>query len=579
MSLPQFNVQGSLFESLGAIAPELFGDNDRYKRFAQKVWPVLASCRQELLECYDSENGRPGVEPVVLLGVLIFQFLERVPDRQAVELVKYHLGWKLALNLKLSEGGFHPTTLVYFRQRLIEHAKADVAMRGVLAALQKEGLLPKRAKQRLDSTHVLSAVADLSTLECVRETLRLALEELAKKLRQSERPDFWGLFWERYVESKLDYKSGAEVLKSKHRQAGEDCLCLLQWLEPMAPELRYGQQVELLREVFAQQYQHKAGQVKPVKEHATGVVCNPHDPDAQWSAKGKGKQKKTWVGYKVQVAESLPEEDAASQKRFITSIVTQKASESDDPGVDQTFCDQALSGLDRPTEFFVDGAYVSAARLDQAKEEGWELVGPAQPSAKRAGLSAEYRIEAFDINIAKRSARCPSGYGSTQCSRLVQAKDQKVTFRFEWSYHCRSCPLRPECVPAGQAHRTIVVGQHHELLQQRRREQQTQAFKERMRQRNAIEGTISELTRAHGLRRSRYRGFAKVELQNLFIATACNVKRWLQVPPRPKSAPNHLFLVAKNLLLGLRRFSLTTSSHLQLIFPVFSSFRPQASFI
>jgi hypothetical protein len=35
----------------------------------------------------------------------------------------------------------------------------------------------------------------------------------------------------------------------------------------------------------------------------------------------------------------------------------------------------------------------------------------------------------------------------------------------------------------------------------------------------AIEGTISELARGHGLRRSRYRGFAKVELQNLFIAT------------------------------------------------------------
>ena len=305
MSLPQFDVQGSLFESLGAIAPDLFADNDRYKLFAQKVWPVLAGCREQLLECYDSENGRPGVEPVVLLGVLIFQFLERVPDRQAVELVKYHLGWKLALNLKLSQGGFHPTTLVYFRQRLIEHAKADVAMRGVLAALQKEGLLPKRSKQRLDSTHVLSAVADLSSLECVRETLRLALEEIARRLKDSERPDFWELFWERYVESKLDYKSGVEVLKAKHRQAGEDCLRLLQWLEPMAAELRYGQQVELLREVFAQQYQQKAGQVKPVKEHATGVVRNPHDPDAQWSAKGKGKQKQTWVGYKTQVAESL----------------------------------------------------------------------------------------------------------------------------------------------------------------------------------------------------------------------------------------------------------------------------------
>jgi transposase len=238
MSLPQFDVQGSLFESLGAIAPELFSDSDKYKRFAQKVWPVLAQSREQLTECYQADNGRPGVEPVVLLGVMIFQFLERVPDRQAVELVKYHLGWKLALNLKLSEGGFHPTTLVYFRQRLIEHGKADVAMRAVLEALQKEGLVPKRSKQRLDSTHVLSAVKDLSALECVRESMRLALEELGTRLAASERPDFWELFWERYVQSKLDYRAGQEVLKNKHYQAGQDCRRLLQWLEPMASELR-----------------------------------------------------------------------------------------------------------------------------------------------------------------------------------------------------------------------------------------------------------------------------------------------------------------------------------------------------
>jgi hypothetical protein len=72
MSLPQFDVQGSLFESLGAIAPELFAEGDRYKLFAKKIWPVLASCREQLMECYDAESGRPGVEPTVLLGVLIF---------------------------------------------------------------------------------------------------------------------------------------------------------------------------------------------------------------------------------------------------------------------------------------------------------------------------------------------------------------------------------------------------------------------------------------------------------------------------------------------------------------------------
>jgi hypothetical protein len=69
-----------------------------------------------------------------------------------------------------------------------------------------------------------------------------------------------------------------------------------------------------------------------------------------------------------------------------------------------------------------------------------------------------------------------------------------------------------------------------------------------MHQRNAIEGTISELTRAHGLRRSRYRGFAKVELQNLFIATACNVKRWLQSLTQLPGPSKSQWLRATNLL-------------------------------
>jgi transposase len=207
MSLPQFDVQGSLFESLGSIAPARFGDQDKYQLFAKKVWPVLARCREQLAEGYTTDNGRPGVEPVVWLGVLIFQCLERVPDRQAAERIKYRLGWKLALNLKLGDPGFHPTTLVYFRQRLLEHAKSDLAFRAVLEALQAEGLLPKRGKQRLDSTHVLAAVAALSALGCVRETLRLALEELGQALPEKARPGFWPVRWERYVENKLDYRS------------------------------------------------------------------------------------------------------------------------------------------------------------------------------------------------------------------------------------------------------------------------------------------------------------------------------------------------------------------------------------
>jgi hypothetical protein len=73
-----------------------------------------------------------------------------------------------------------------------------------------------------------------------------------------------------------------------------------------------------------------------------------------------------------------------------------------------------------------------------------------------------------------------------------------------------------------------LVGEHHTALQARRQQQQTEAFQQRMKQRNGIEGTQSELVRGHGMRRARSRGLAKVKLQNYFIGAACNVKRWIR---------------------------------------------------
>ena len=59
----------------------------------------------------------------------------------------------------------------------------------------------------------------MSALECVRETLAVALDELEEKLTQGQRPEFWEQLWERYVESKLDYKSAEETLQSKRPRA------------------------------------------------------------------------------------------------------------------------------------------------------------------------------------------------------------------------------------------------------------------------------------------------------------------------------------------------------------------------
>ena len=69
---------------------------------------------------------------------------------------------------------------------------------------------------------------------------------------------------------------------------------------------------------------------------------------------------------------------------------------------------------------------------------------------------------------------------------------------------------------------------------------QTDAFNLEMHSRNGIEGTQSELIRAHGMRHARYRGKAKVRLQNYLIGTACNIRRLFRRLAWERAAPRHV---------------------------------------
>ncbi|RPJ51520.1 MAG: hypothetical protein EHM23_34010, partial [Acidobacteria bacterium] len=63
--------------------------------------------------------------------------------------------------------------------------------------------------------------------------------------------------------------------------------------------------------------------------------------------------------------------------------------------------------------------------------------------------------------------------------------------------------------------REVVVSPNHDHLQKRRREMGTEAFQREARNRNAIEGTISELVRGYGLRKTRYRGWPRPDWQTI----------------------------------------------------------------
>lgn len=521
MSLPDFSSQMDLF---GLQRQLVFEESDRYRLFFEKIYPILAKARERLAACYCLENGRPGVEPVVLLGVSLLQFMERMPDRQAVEQFRYHVGWKYALNQELNSDVFDASVLVRFRDRLLEHEEGRLVFEVVREALEEAGLMAKRGRQRMDSTHVLGLVKRMSALDCVRESLRCGLEELSHSVE--ERPEFWNLLWERYVESRLDYRASEGSLREKMGQAGKDIWALLNWLDKRKGLIGEGPKCLILRRVFQEQFRVKENEVV-AERTGSGQIQNPHDPEAQYRTKQQGKP--GWVGYMMQVAETVTEKPVTPGEptaNFITSIVTQTALGSDEAGMAETMEEQGQMGMEKPGELYVDGAYISGKELATAAAENRELIGPAV--AARAGKEAEFRVSDFTVDIHGREALCPAGQISTQCSRIEDRWNGIVEYRFEWFGRCQACPERTKCLSAGQTHRTIRVGPHHMHLQARRREMNTDTFQEKMKRRAAIEGTQSELVRGHGARRARYRGLSKVRLQNYFIGAACNVKRWLR---------------------------------------------------
>jgi hypothetical protein len=105
MSLPTFSTQQSLF-GVGSLADNLFPATNRYRLFAEKIWPLLVQARPTLETMYCADNGRPAAEPVVMAGISLLQFLERVPDRVAMELLTMHLGWKRALHRDLDAAAY-----------------------------------------------------------------------------------------------------------------------------------------------------------------------------------------------------------------------------------------------------------------------------------------------------------------------------------------------------------------------------------------------------------------------------------------------------------------------------------------
>jgi transposase len=208
------------------------------------------------------------------------------------------------------------------------------------------------------------------------------------------------------------------------------------------------------------------------------------------------------------------------QVNFLTDIETDDANDDDSEAIDgihRRLADRDLS----PTDHYVDQGYVSGANIAHSTQRGLDLKGPIvkDSSVKPAG----FKQADFVLDFEGQVAICPNGQTSVSWLPRPQP-DGRVGAHVLFRQKCDGCPYRVVCAP-GKSGRSLEISPYHQEITARREEAQTEAFKEDMKHRPAVEGTLSEMVRKHGLRRARYRGKDKVRLQHLFTGAAVNLKR------------------------------------------------------
>jgi transposase len=501
--------------------------------------------------------GRPGTPPGLLMTVCVLQYMEDLSDRAAADAVRSRLDWKYCLGLELEDTGFDFSVLSEFRDRLEADDRADGVFAAMVGRAQVQGLVRKGGRVRTDATHVLAAVRWLNRIELVGESVRAALEQLAAQAPSWLGPRIeagWDLRYGRKIESgRLPAGEAAQARWAE--QTGHDGQALLDGVDAEDPDGPFGHLRELgavrvLRRVWAEQYEHdRAGQrllwrSKECLQPASERVNTPHDPDARFSRK----RAVEWQGYKLHVSEAC-EEDLP---RLVLGVRTTAATLGDAEVLAEVHADLTERGL-APGLHFVDGGYTGTEQVAQALAQGITVIGPVGlDHSWQVRTEQGYDRDSFRFNWDTRQATCPQGRTSRWWSQ-TPTMDGKTTVKFA-KQDCNACPAKALCTTSRTGRSfTLPPREQHELQTRLRADQHSEDWQQLYNARAGVEGCISRAVRAHGARRTRYRGHERTHVHHVLTACAMNaaiIADWHgrgDTPARQRSRTRFQQLAAENL--------------------------------
>lgn len=474
---------------------------------------------------YDADPSRPNVPVNILVGLDIIKENRGWSDEELYEHFLFDLQVRYALGCdNFGDGDFDIRTLYYFRHRVSEYAFKNGGKNLYQLAFdqitgeQLKKLGVKTDQQRMDSTQLLSNIADLSRLELLVQVI----QRLHRILNEADKQQYAESFAPFIGQSAGQYTyriKGKQAVWERIQQVG---IVLYDLLGKLSGKYSQEGVYQVAQRFFDENFQLEETQVraKTNQEIQAGCLQSLDDLEASYRKKGN----RSYKGYVGNLSETCNPDNPL---QLIVHTRTAENRTSDNKLLDEDLPDlKARTGLE---QLVTDGGFVGQEIDQDMREQGVEHITTGLTGTLPDHQDGKLALSDFEMELDQEghvlAATCPAeknaAVSSSQSGKSFQLlfspdECQKCAF-----YQANQCPVKAN---KKKTRFCLTVPKDRASSSQRRR--RFERCKEEARQlRPAVEGTIFQVKHALRGGKLRVRGLFRVGWAFTGSALATNLRR------------------------------------------------------
>ena len=442
----------------------------------------------ELIDKYCLDNGRNAVPPVRMFKYLLLKAVYDLSDVDVVERSKYDMSFKYFLDMAPEETVINPSSLTKFRKlRLKDMKLLDMLItKTVQTALEKDILKSKSII--VDATHTKSRYNQ--------KTPRQVLQEQSKKLRRAVYEI------DETMKDRFPDKNTEDSLE-KELQYCHTLISAIKEKEELCSYPKVQEKLNLLEESVNDDLEH---------------LETSKDAEAKTGHKTADT---AFFGYKTHIA--------MSEERIITAATVTSGEKTDGKELPELVRKSREAGME--VEMVIgDKAYSEQKNIESAKEGGYELISRLNSIITQGNRTKE---EEFEFNKDAGMYQCKAGHLAVHKYMDKREKEKKnknprMIYFFDIE-KCKCCPYRDGCYKEGAKKKTYSETLKSDAHSEQAEFQETEHFKEKMKERYKIEAKNSELKHRHGYGTASSSGLNSMEMQGAMAIFAVNLKRIIKL--------------------------------------------------